>query len=134
MKGTCDEEGDIVDHVAVCKVFHKFCEGAGGVGAEVAEFGNELIGSFGGDDGGGERGGDIGECVAVTGRELELEVCGMLVKARGEYWAGVRTIESLALGQIGVVGGGEEGVAVASDNAFEVAGMDVEEEAFHGGN
>ena len=44
-----------------------------------------------------------------------------------------RAIERLALGQIVVVGGGQERVSVATHKAFSIAVVHVEVEAFHGG-
>jgi len=53
VEGAGDEEGDVVDHVAVGEVVEEFGEGADCVGAKVAEFGDELFGCFGGEGGGG---------------------------------------------------------------------------------
>ena len=70
MKGACDEQGDVVDHVAVGEVFHELGEGAGGVGLDVAEFGDELLGCLVGERGGGWVGREGGEEVTVGGTEL----------------------------------------------------------------
>lgn len=75
VQGAGDEEGDVVDHVAVGEVVHEFGDGARGLGLEVAEFGDEFIGGFGGEGGGGGVGGEGGEEVAIGGGELQFDIC-----------------------------------------------------------
>ncbi len=75
VEGASDEEGDIVDHVAICYVVHELGEGPDGVGADVAELGDELLCCLGCETRGRGVRGESGEEVAVGGAELELEIC-----------------------------------------------------------
>ena len=49
MEGASDKKGDVVDHVTVGEIVHEFGEGADGVGAQVAEFGDQLVSRAGGE-------------------------------------------------------------------------------------
>jgi hypothetical protein len=44
VESACDEECDVVDHVAIGNVVHECRQGADSVGADIAEFGDELVG------------------------------------------------------------------------------------------
>jgi hypothetical protein len=75
-----DEQRHVVDHVAVRDVVHELGERADGVGADVAELGDELLGGLGREAGGGRVGRQGGEEVAVGRAELEFEVCRPTVR------------------------------------------------------
>lgn len=74
MQSAGDEESDVIDHVAVGQVFHKFRQRTCGLGLEISELGDELVGCFVGEGGGGRVWGKGGEEVAIGGGELEFDI------------------------------------------------------------
>ena len=75
MQGAGDEQCNVVDHITVCEVFHELGERTGGVGLDIAELGDKLLGSLVGKSRGGRVGWQRCKKVAIGGRKLQLDIC-----------------------------------------------------------
>lgn len=95
-------------------VVEKLFQVSGGVGPDIVELVDHSLGGAFGNGRSRDGRGLVGEKVAIVGRgQLHLEI-----------------VERLALGQVRVLGLGEEAGFEASEDAFEVARVRVEEEGF----
>lgn len=110
VKGTGDQQNDVVDHVAVRDVIEERAERLHGMIAHMLELDDQLLAQLVVDDGHGQRAGFVGqELPVIGGLQVQLEI-----------------VQGLALLKVQVIGVSEYAAFEPAAQALQVAAVDVE--------